>query len=240
MAKEAHMFGSKRTFSIAQAFWLILAGCGLALGAHAAKPPEVSHDGLHLVDDTRLQLVYIRPGADFSIYKRIALLDCAVAFKKNWLRDQNRADPFRVSKKDMDEIRTELSALFGEVMRDELTQHGQIPLAESADEDVLILRPAIVDLDVTAPAAADMGPGRSYTFATSAGAMTLYMELYDGATGEIIARVADREAAPDRGRMMWQNSATNRADAERILRHWAVTLREGLERVRTAPTPVVP
>jgi hypothetical protein len=234
------VFDSRRTFPAFRALWLTFAGCLLAAGAHAAKPPEVSHDGLQLVHDTKLQLVYIKPGVDFSIYRRIALLDSAVAFRKNWQRDQNRTDPFRVSKKDMDEIRAGLSALFDEIMRDELTRHGKVPLAEAADEDVLILRPAIVDLDVTAPAAADMGPGRSYTFATSAGEMTLYLELFDSATGEIVARVADREVAPDRGRMMWQNSVTNRADAERIIRRWAVMLREGLERVRTMPAPVVP
>jgi hypothetical protein len=217
--------------------WLVLAGWLLAAGAFAEKPPEVSHDGLHLIPDTKLALVYLKPGADFSVYKRIALLDCGVAFKKNWQRDQNRTDPFRVSKKDMDDIRTKLAALFGEIMRDELSTNGGMPLTETADEDVLILRPAIIDLDVTVPAAADMAPGRSRTFATSAGAMTLYMEFYDGASGAIVARIADRAQAQEDVRMMWQNSVTNRAEAERIIRRWAVTLREGMQRVRTMQVP---
>jgi len=216
------------------AFWWLLAA-----GALAAKPPEVSHDGLQLVHDTKLQLVYLRPGVDLSVYDKIALLDCAVAFRKNWQRDQNRTDPFRISKKDMDEIRAKLAELFGQIMRDELAKHGGMTLSETADEQTLILRPAIVDLDITAPAAADMGAGRSRTFATSSGSMTLYMEFFDGATGEIIARIADRESAPDSGRMMWQNSVTNRADAERVIRRWAVTLREGMERAKSMPAPVL-
>lgn len=234
------MIDPKASLGTLPALIAALAGLLLAASALAAKPPEVSHDGLHLVPDTKLALVYIKPGADFSIYQRMVLLDCAVAFKKNWQRDQNRSDPFRVSKQDMDEIRAKLAELFGEVMRNELSENGRIPLVDAADEDVLILRPAIVDLDISAPAAADMGAGRSYTLATSSGAMTLYMEFFDGATGEIIARIADREAAPDKGRMMWQNSVTNRADAERIIRRWAVTLREGLERVKSLSVPVVP
>jgi Protein of unknown function (DUF3313) len=219
--------------------FVLLTGVLCAPFAAAEKPPEVSHDGLHLVHDTKLAMVYVKPGVDFSVYKRIALLDCGIAFRKNWQRDQNQSDPFRVSKKDMDEIRTGLAALFGEIMRDELTNHGQIPLVDTADEDVLILRPAIVDLDIAVPKAADMAPGRGRTFATSAGEMTLYMELYDGATGQLIARLADREEGRDWGRMMWQNAATNRAEAERIIRGWAVTLREGFERIRTMP-PLFP
>jgi hypothetical protein len=218
---------------------LLSIGALCAPYAAAEKPPEVTHDGLHLVHDTKLAMVYVKPGVDFSVYKRIALLDCGVAFRKNWQRDQNQSDPFAVSKKDMDEIRTSLAALFGEIMRDELTNHGQIPLVDTAAEDVLILRPAIVDLDIAVPKAVDMAPGRGRTFATSAGEMTLYMELYDGATGALIARLADREQGRDWGRMMWQNAATNRAEAERIIRGWAVTLREGFERIRTMP-PLFP
>ena len=40
---------------------------------------------------------------------RVALLDCEVAFKKNWQRDQNQTSAFRVTKKDMDEIRVKLA-----------------------------------------------------------------------------------------------------------------------------------
>jgi len=234
------MFETKRSFRSLRAVWLVTAGLLLTANVFAAKPPEVSHDGLHLVPDTKLDLVYLKPGADFSIYQRIVLLECAVAFKKNWQRDQNSSDPFRVSKKDMDDIRAKLAELFGEVMRDELSKNGLMPLVDAAGEDVLILRPAIVDLEIAAPAAADMSAGRSYTFATSTGAMTLYMEFYDGATGEIVARIADRKAGRNSSRMMWQNAVTNRADAERIIRGWAVTLREGLERVKTMSVPVVP
>jgi hypothetical protein len=238
MNEEMGMFESMVSLTKRIGMGLLLAGALFAPAAFADKPPEVTHDGLQLVPDTKLALVYIRPGADFSIYKRIALLDCGVAFRKNWQRDQNQSDPFRVSKKDMDEIRTKLGALFGEIMTDELSTKGGMPLVTTADEDVLILRPAIIDLDITVPAAADMAPGMGRTFATSSGAMTLYMEFYDGATGEIIARIADRKSDPDSARMMWQNAATNRADAERVIRQWAVTLREGMQRVRTMGVPV--
>ena len=62
--------------------------------------------------------------------------------------------------------------------------------------------------------------------------MTLYMELYDGATQDIIARVIDPEAMDD-GMIQWSNSVSNRAEADRILRRWAKLLNEHLAEVQS-------
>ena len=68
---------------------------------------------------------------------------------------------------------------------------------------------------------------------TDAGQMTLYMQLYDGKTGDIIARIIDPEAAGDEAFEV-RNSVTNMADAERILRRWATILSSHLETVSAA------
>ena len=72
-----------------------------------ADLPAVSHDGLHLMPDTKLRAVYMKPGADLSQYDKVALLDAYVAFRKHWQREHNEDEPFemRVSDKDMKEIR---------------------------------------------------------------------------------------------------------------------------------------
>ena len=59
-----------------------------------ADLPAVSHDGLHLMQDTKLRAVYMKPGADLSGYDKIALLDTYVAFRKNWKREHNQEEPF--------------------------------------------------------------------------------------------------------------------------------------------------
>jgi len=208
----------------------------LPLCAAAAKePPQTTYDGLQLRPNTKLGLVYLRPDADFSGYRRIALLDCAVAFRKNWQREQN-STRLAISTKDMDDIRAALGAMFSEVFRDTLTKGGY-ELTDRAGEDVLVLRPAIIDLDISAPAAAEAG--RSRTFATSAGGMTLYLEVYDSSTNEILGRTVDRKTASDYGRMMWQNAATNKTEARRMLTEWAETLRAGLDTLRASQPPSV-
>jgi hypothetical protein len=66
--------------------------------------------------------------------------------------------------------------------------------------------------------------------------MTLYMELYDSVTGDIIARVLDPQAADRGGFTMEASRVTNKAEADRILRKWASLLRSHLGTVQEATT----
>jgi len=192
------------------------------------KLPQTSEDGLQLLKSKRVDAVYWKEGASLVAYKRVFILDCPVAFRKNWQRDQNqerRGQP--VKPEDMERIKKTLGEEFRTVFTKELQDKGGYEIAEGANTDVLLLRPAILDLDVTAPDLKE--PGRTRTFAASAGAMTLYLELYDSATGAIIGRVVDRSSARDSGRIMISNSVTNRAEADRMLRRWADLLRKALD-----------
>jgi hypothetical protein len=87
---------------------------------------------------------------------------------------------------------------------------------------VLLVRPAIVNLDVTAPDTARAG--RSRTYIDSAGEMTLYIELYDSVTGDLFAKAIDRQADRNSGYYTWANRTTNKVAADRILKGWAEIL----------------
>jgi hypothetical protein len=215
---------------------LTAVACLLSTVALATKGelPAVSHDGLELRKGKVASVVYVRPGVDFSRYKRIAILDCPVAFSKDWERER-KSGADRISQKDMDEIKADLSAEFLKIFTDELQTRGGYQIVTTGGEDVLVLRPAIVDLDVTAPDT--MSAGRSYTLSESAGAMTLYLEFFDSVSGQILARAIDREADRGMGRVQWQNKATNRAEADRILRRWASALRARLDEVKGRSSP---
>lgn len=209
----------------------LLATFLMAAAATAADDPGLpatTHDGLVLSKGKVAKVLYVRPGVDFSQYKRIAILDCAVAFRKDWERDQAFSGN-RVTQKDMDRIKSDLSAEFLKIFSDELQNKGGYQIVTTGAEDVLVLRPAIVDLDVTAPDT--MEPGRQFTLTESAGAMTLYLEVYDSVTSQILARAVDREASRGMGRIQWSNRVTNKQEADRILRRWASALREQLDAV---------
>ena len=126
-------------------------------------------------------------------YDRVAILDCYVAFRKNWERDYNNEAMGlnqRITQKDIDRIKQQLADEFRKVFTKELQDKGY-QVVDDAAADVLIVRPAIIDLDITAPDT--MSPGMEVTLVASAGEMTLYMELYDSLSSELLARVIDPE-----------------------------------------------
>ena len=102
-------------------------------------------------------------------------------------------------------------------------------MVDEVGEDVLLVRPAIINLDVTAPdlMTASMG----MTVVRSAGSMTLYLELYDSATSELLARVMDAQA-DNRPTAQRANRSTNKAAADRIIKKWASELADHLGDVK--------
>ena len=216
---------------------LLLLLCVIVLGtapvATIAKEkgeiPEYTVEGLKLVPNTKnIALVWAEPGADLSQYDRVYITEPLVAFKKNWKRDQNRGS-IRVNNNDIARIKTAVSELFMEVFTEEL-EKGGYSLANERAEDVLIVKPAIIDLNVNAPDV--RSAGRTETFASNAGSMTLYLELYDSQTDDLLAKALDPTADRQSSWMQWQTKVSNRAAGKRMMQPWAEALRKGLDEAR--------
>ena len=202
----------------------VLAGC-------ASTPnedlPTVTDEGLHLVKGTKSGALYVLPGADLAQYNQFAIAEVRVAFKDDWLKDQNSTRrAHRVTQEDADEIKHAVSEQFEKIFTEELQKGGykvvDLEGVDNSEQDLLLLRPAIINLDVTAPDT--KSAGRSRTFTASAGSMTLLMGFYDAVSGSMLARVVDAEAAHDSGYMQISNSVTNMSEANRIFRKWAKIL----------------
>ena len=58
-----------------------LFGSGPALGQDDL--PEFTEEGLQLIEDSKLAVVFVDPEADLSPYSKVMLLETHVAFKKN-------------------------------------------------------------------------------------------------------------------------------------------------------------
>jgi len=198
----------------------------------ADAPPQVSKDGLQLKTHTKERVVYVRPGATFNQYDRVMILDCYVEMQKDWQRNYNAnvgADLSRqVGDDDVKRIKSTLAAEFKKVFTAEL-QKGGYQVTNSPAPDVLLLRPAIIDVQVTAPDI--MSAGMDVNVITSAGSGTFYLELWDPSTNTILARAMDAEA--DQQPFAQQaNAVTNRQAADIILRKWADDLVRHLDAVR--------
>ena len=201
-----------------------------ALAKKKDELPEYTLEGLKRVENPKnLAIVYAEPGANLSQYSRIYITQPYVAFKKNWQRDQNRGVGLRITTKDMDRIKLNVANLFMEVFTEVLNEGGY-ELADERAEDVLIVKPAIIDLNVNAPDT--MSAGRSSTYTQSAGSMTLYIELYDSATDDLLAKALDPTADRQSAFMQWQTGPANRQAGKRMMKPWAEALRDGLDRAR--------
>ena len=173
-----------------------LTALALALaGPAVAKDelPEVTVDGLQRIHNSEWAAVYAEPGADLSGYDQVIILEPAVAFKKDWLRDYNRNQRSnRASEQDMQRIRERMAKEFDEVFREVIAEDDGYPVVTEAGPTVLILRPAIVDLDPIAPA--DIGVGRSQVLRRE-------RRLHEPVPGDL--RFRDRR--PDRQRLRRQS-----------------------------------
>jgi len=204
----------------------------MATSALAKKDlPAVNDEGMELIKDSKMTTVYADPNADLGIYNRIWLKEATVAFKKNWQRDQNRSNAMKVRTKDMEKIQQDITTLFGEVFAKELVDGGY-ELVEEVGDDVLIVVPAIVDLDVIAPDI--QRAGRTHTFSESAGEMTLKLELFDSVTNDMIAKATDRKRDFERGYVEWRTSVSNRAVAKRFMKIWAKALKSTLDDAKSS------
>jgi hypothetical protein len=218
-------------------FTAILIGLTLALtmmpSVFAQDDADITHDGLHRVEGSKADQAYIDPEADFSVFEYIMILEPHVAFRSNWQRDQNRSRRSnRIRQSDMDRIKADVAALLKEVFIERLQENDGLGLVAEQGPSVLLLRPAIIDLDITAPDT--QTAGRSTSFTASAGAATIILELFDADTGDIIGRAVDRQTARTTNRMSWSNSVSNRAEARRMLERWATGLRERLDQARSS------
>jgi hypothetical protein len=203
------------------------------LCAACANPPtatqQVTHDGLQLVPHSSMERAWVKPGEDFSQYTHVGLLHCFVAFKKDWR--MNHPD---VGNYDIERIKKTLSEEFNKVFVQELDKGGY-PIATTPAENVLLVRPAIIDLEITAPDTMD--DVSSMTFTASAGSMALYVEFYDSVSNEILARAVDRRQANHIGDIEETTYGSNMYDARRLLKHWADLLVEKLDEFHVKKAP---
>ena len=202
-------------------------------GALAKKPKKEpvateTIDGLVLVEGAKS--AYVKPGADFTPYTKIMLLDCQVAFREDYVRDYNRGrtGSNRLRSSDIERIKEDVAGLFREVFTEVLSEKDGYEIVDEAGDDVLLIRPAIIELDITAPDTRSTGRTRNFT--SSSGSATILIELYDSVSGAILARAAEfKESKYRGGNLSYTNSVTNRSDAKRIFKDWAKRLRARLD-----------
>ncbi|HEU5134837.1 MAG TPA: hypothetical protein VFU13_06805 [Steroidobacteraceae bacterium] len=202
---------------------LVLAGAAVAGCAASRGPDEMTDDGLARVPSRHVAGVYRLPGASFVQYRRIMLEPPTISFARDW--QKNHPD---VSDAEIRRIQVESAKLFRDEFTRELIDRGSYELTDELAADVLIVNPAIQDLDIMAP---DVGvsPGER-AFTTGPVKLKVTGELRDAATGKLVGRLIIYE-----GNMRYPfneirqaNRATNAHDQRIAYAKWARILNEAL------------
>lgn len=206
----------------------------LSVGAHDA-PPDVTIDGLLRIPDTDMDLIYAMPDTDLSEHNRLYLAPVSVSFVKGYKRRMNSQYAYSITDADMEEMKTALATTLVEEFTQVLQNDAGYVIVDGAADDVLAVRVAILDLDVVAPEAGARPNTRSAI--PSAGQLTLYMELIDSVSGDILVKALDHQYDRSRVQINLRNRDRNEKAARAIIRDWAEQLRAGLDEAHTRTKP---
>jgi hypothetical protein len=200
---------------------------GAIAASKADLEPLLTHDGLQKVNVKDVDQVYVRPGATLAGYNRVKLDPVEVAFRKDW--DPKRVGSnIKLTADERESIRQGVAKIVYDEFVNELQSKSSYQVVTEVGADVLRVRVNIVNLYVTAPDVLSSGPIRTFTI--SPGEMTLFAELFDSETGEVIARVVDRREARATGMATLTTKSVNAAEARDIASAWARILRKGLDK----------
>lgn len=198
-------------------FLLAVALCASA-GIRPVAAEGLAEPALEAVDSRDFDSLLQAPDTDWTRYDAVHVELPDVSFRKNWQRDQNRFDSFHVRDRDVERLQNDMASLVREVLQERFVDEGW-RLAETPGPGVLVLRPQVVDLDITAP---DV-PGNALreTYADSAGSMTLDLRVSDGATGVPLLQVVDYREDPREAFLQWRKRPNNLHQARILVRGWA-------------------
>ena len=202
----------------------------LAFGRAADSP-----DGLVKVTPRRMEMAWLRPGADFRPYTKVIVDPTQVAFRPDWRKDYNlnAAGGSWVSEQQADQIMAAARTNFDDIFRDAFRKAGY-EVVTAPGPDVLRVNSGILDLDVNAPLGGTTG---QTTWIITAGQAALIVEVRDSTTNALLGRVADRRETQNLGRQI-ATTATNLYDFRLLFNLWAGICTKALADVKAvSPVP---
>lgn len=199
-------------------------------GVFANSGTEQTSESLQLIKQDLHGEWRLDTRADWAGFTKIKLQKATVEFSQHWARDQENRSGNRPTEENMGRIRSDLSDLLDEVFKQELTKKDVFTITDTDAENVLLITPGIVNLNIYAPDR--MRDYIGYSLADSKGNMTLELEVRDAVSGALLARIVDSRVDPGKGYMEWATSGTNQRAARFMFMRWADKLRDLLIEAR--------
>jgi len=215
---------------------LAVVGATLLLGACSSTPEvqtgddaEVIMGNLNKVDNSRADLAYLDPSADFSKYSKVMVMPLGVDNVEIIQPDRSKSSSGNQNWELTDSDKDKLRSIFQESMVKQLEDKGDFPVVTEPGDDVLQIAASLLAI---APSAAkddnrSRPVGRSRVYTEGAGSLAVMVAFGDSETGEVLGIMKDSKSSSS----IWgsNNSVSNLADVRHMFNSWAIQIRNGLD-----------
>lgn len=206
-----------------------VAACSGTPEVQTGDDAEVIMGNLNRVDNSRADLAYIDPQADFSKYTKVIVMPLGVEnveiIQPSRSKTTSGSRNWELTEKDKDK----LQQIFHEVMVKQLETKGAYTVVTEPGDDVLQIGAILTAI---APSAAkddhkSRPAGRSKVYTDGAGALAVAVAFGDSETGELLGLIKDSRSSSS----YWgsNNSVSNLADVRQMFSSWAIQIRKGLD-----------
>jgi hypothetical protein len=223
-----------KQLSIALAAVTLVSACSSTPEIQTGEDAEVIMGDLHKVDNSRTDLAYVDPNADFSKYQKVMLMPLGMD-NVEIIQPNNRDSMSRSNRSNWeltDSDKENLQKIFHESMTKELDKKGGYAIVTEVGDDVLQIQAAVLTIAPTAPKddGSSRAIGRSQVYTQGAGSMAVMVAFADSETGEVLGLMKDSRASNSAN---WgrNNSVTNLSNIRIMFNSWARGIRNGLDKV---------
>ena len=203
----------------------------LASGCAADPPPdETTADGLVRVVSRSVGGVYRAPDSTFIQYQRVILEPPSISFAEDWAEMHPKVGPAEIAR-----IRAESVHMFRDEFAREFVKRGSYKFADEPAPDVLLIVPAIEELNIMAPEAGD-GPGERTYLTMRPVTMKVTGDIRDAVTGKVVGRVITFHPAEQNpnSELRLANRSANAQEQRRVFAEWSLLVHEALNVAKAA------
>jgi hypothetical protein len=209
----------------------LVAACSSTPEVQTGDGAEVIGDNLHRVDNSKADVAYIDPDANFSKYTKVMIRPLGVNKIEVIQPSKTGTSMSRRDWELTDADKQMLQDTFHSAMLKNLQDKGDFPLVDEPGDDVLEIGAMITAI---APSAAkddgrSRAMGRSYVITEGSGAIAVAVAFGDSETGEVLALIKDSRSSSSHWGL--NNSVTNKADVQRMFNSWAMQINSSLVEV---------
>ena len=208
---------------------VLLCACAGEPTIQTGEDAEVVLGNLNKIDNSKSDLAYIDPHADFTKYTKVMVMPLGV---DNVEVIQPSSSGSITNRKDWeltDSDKKKLQEIFHESMVKQLQGKGGYPVVTEAGDDVLQI---VAKLTAIAPSAAkddfqSRPIGRSRVYTEGGGGLAVAVAIGDSESGEVLGIMKDTKSSSS----MWgsNNSVSNMSDVRQMFSSWAAQISRGLD-----------